>query len=224
TPLDIQPAQLISIPKNDKIMEILSRYEVGGGSRKQARLSPSAINIWLDCKLKFYFQFVAGIRERDEVQEKIDPAVFGNLAHYSLEFLYNGFRIRKARLNIEKEDFEELKNNWIGPSVEMAIKKHFSLPEEEMVQLSGQLIIARDVLQRYIYRLLEVDESYAPFEIISLEGSKDYFSDISLNLPQGERVIGLRGIIDRVDRKGNTIRLIDYKSGADKKDFEDVNS
>src|SRR5690606_1074233 len=97
-------------------------------------------------------------------------------------------------------------------------------PEEEMVQLSGQLIIARDVLQRYIYRLLEVDESYAPFEIISLEGSKDYFSDISLNLPQGERVIGLRGIIDRVDRKGNTIRLIDYKSGADKKDFEDVNS
>src|SRR5690606_18178500 len=42
TPLDIQPAQLISIPKNNKILQILSRYEVREGGQKQARLSPSA--------------------------------------------------------------------------------------------------------------------------------------------------------------------------------------
>src|SRR5690606_32678589 len=212
-PVDLQPAHPITITKNEKILEILSKYEINEATDKQARLSPSAINVWLDCRLKFYFQYVAGIRERDDVQERIDPAVFGNLAHYSLEFLYKGFKDRKGRFNLEKGDFEDLKEKWIGPSVELAIKKHFSLTEEETVQLSGQLIIARDVLHRYIHRLLEVDESYAPFEIISLEDSRNYFADIPIDVPQGKKRIGLKGIIDRVDRIGETIRLVDYKSG-----------
>ncbi|MEX2593355.1 MAG: PD-(D/E)XK nuclease family protein [Anditalea sp.] len=223
-PVDLQQGNPIIIPKNQKILEILGKYEVKQGNEKQERLSPSAINVWLDCRLKFYFQHVAGIRERDDVQEKIDPAVFGNLAHYSLEFLYKGFKERKGRFNLAKEDFAELRENWIGPSVELAIKKHFSVSEKEAFQLSGQLIIARDVLQRYIHRLLEVDESYAPFEIISLEGSKDYFANIPITLSKEEKLIGLKGIIDRVDRIGGTIRLIDYKSGADKKDFTDIPS
>ena len=223
-PVDLQSSQPIVIPKDKKILEILSRYEVREGRDKQHRLSPSAINVWLDCRLKFYFQYVVQIRERDEVQEKIDPAVFGNLAHYSLEFLYKGFKMRKGRFFLNKEDFEELKKNWVGPAVDLAIRKHFSLPDKEDIQLSGSLIIARDVLQRYIKRLLEVDESYAPFEIISLEDSKGYHANIPLTLPQGEKTIALKGIIDRVDKIGEAIRLVDYKSGSDKKDFPDIPS
>jgi len=223
-PVDLQSSQPIVIPKDKKILEILSRYEVREGRDKQHRLSPSAINVWLDCRLKFYFQYVVQIRERDEVQEKIDPAVFGNLAHYSLEFLYKGFKMRKGRFFLNKEDFEELKKNWVGPAVDLAIRKHFSLPDKEDIQLSGSLIIARDVLQRYIKRLLEVDESYAPFEIISLEDSKGYYANIPLTLPQGEKTIALKGIIDRVDKIGEAIRLVDYKSGSDKKDFPDIPS
>jgi hypothetical protein len=223
-PVDLQPVHPITIFKNKQTMEILSKYIIKAGKEKQDRLSPSAINVWLDCRLKFYFKYVALIRERDDVQEKIDPAVFGNLAHYSLEYLYQGFKQRKGRMVMEKADFAELKNNWIGPAVQLAIKKHYSLPEKETMELTGHLIIARDVLQRYIRQLLEVDESYAPFEIISLEGSRNYHADFLVNLPQGELTIGLKGIIDRVDRKGNTIRLVDYKSGADKKDFPDIPS
>lgn len=223
-PVDLQPSQPIVIPKDQKIMQMLSKYEFQPANKRQHRLSPSAINVWLDCRLKFYFQYIVEIREREEVQEKIDPAVFGNLAHYSLEYLYTGFKKRKGRFHLQQEDFEELKEKWVGPSVELAIRQHFSLPENEEVSLSGQLIIARDVLQRYITQLLKVDESYAPFEIISLEGSKDYIAHISLTLPEGDKIIALKGIIDRVDRIGDTIRLVDYKSGSDKKDFPDIPS
>lgn len=223
-PIDLQPSRPLVIPKDSKIMEILSKYEIKDGREKQYRLSPSAINVWLDCRLKFYFQYVVEIREREDVQEKIDPAVFGNLAHYSLEFLYNGFKKRKGRFYLRKEDFEELKKNWVAPAVELAIRKHYSLSEGEEVSLSGQLIIARDVLQRYIGRLLEVDESYAPFEILSLEGGKDYTADLPIEVPEGKKTIGLKGIIDRVDRIGETVRLVDYKSGSDRKDFPDIPS
>ena len=223
-PVDLQPSAPIVIPKDEKILRILSKYEIDARQERQPRLSPSAINVWLDCRLKFYFRYVVSIREPEEVQEKIDPAVFGNLAHYSLEYLYEGFSKRKGRLSLHPEDFNDLRNNWVAPAVELAIRKHFSLTDQEEISLSGQLIIARDVLQRYIKKLVEVDETYAPFEIISLEGSKDYTADIDLNLPNGRRTIGLKGIIDRVDRVGDTIRLIDYKSGSDKKDFPDIDS
>src|SRR5690606_12758921 len=110
--VDLQPSQPIIIPKDQKILQMLSKYEFLPDSKKQHRLSPSAINVWLDCRLKFYFQYVVQIREREEVQEKIDPAVFGNLAHYSLEFLYTGFKKRKGRFYLQTEDFEELKEKW----------------------------------------------------------------------------------------------------------------
>ncbi len=223
-PVDLQPSQPIVIPKDENILRILSKYEIDARKEKQHRLSPSAINVWLDCRLKFYFQYVVEIREREEVQEKIDPAVFGNLAHYSLEYLYNGFNRRKGRFYIQPEDFDDLRENWVSPAVDLAIRKHFSLTDHEEVTLSGQLVIARDVLQRYIKRLLEVDKSYAPFEIISIEGSNDYTADISLELPDGKKKVGLKGIIDRVDRVGDTIRLVDYKSGSDKKGFPDIPS
>lgn len=223
-PVDLQPSAPIVIPKDEKILKILSKYEINTHQEKQPRLSPSAINVWLDCRLKFYFQYVVNIREREDVQEKIDPAVFGNLAHYSLEYLYKGFSRREGRLHLQPEDFDDLKDNWVAPAVELAIRRHFSLTDQEEISLSGQLIIARDVLQRYIKRLLEVDKSYAPFEIISLEGSKDYQADLDLVIPEGRKRIGLKGIIDRVDRVGETIRLIDYKSGSDRKEFADIPS
>lgn len=223
-PVDLQPSRQITIPKSPKILELLSKYEFQSHRERQSRLSPSAINVWLDCRLKFYFQYVVEIREREEVQEKIDPAAFGNLAHYSLEFLYQGFKHRKGRFYFEKEDFEDLRKNWVGPAVELAIRKYFYLPENEEVSLTGQLIIARDVLHRYIRQLLKVDESFSPFEIISLEDSKDYKANIPISLPAGKKVIGLKGIIDRVDRVGETIRLVDYKSGSDRKDFPDISS
>src|SRR5690606_23821536 len=40
-PVDLQPALPITIPKNPKILEILSKYEIKEGADKQARLSPS---------------------------------------------------------------------------------------------------------------------------------------------------------------------------------------
>lgn len=223
-PVDLLSPPPIVIEKDKEVLEILKKFEIDGSTKKQERLSPSAINVWLDCRLKFYFQYVVGMREREDVHEEIEPPTFGNLAHYSLEFLYNGFRARKGRSLFEKEDFEDLKENWVAPSVELAIQKHFGLAQNERVQLSGQLIIVRDVLHRYINRLLEVDESYAPFEIISLEGSERYFADLSISQPEGEKRIGLKGIIDRVDEKDGIIRLVDYKSGADKKDFASIES
>jgi len=220
-PLNLQPSEPIVIHKNEDTHQVLQKFVVNEASEFQAALSPSAINTYLDCKLRFYFQYVAGLKEKESVKEEVDALVFGNLAHLSLELLYENFMEMKGRRKLLPEDFESLKS-YIFPSIEKAIRKQYFIQNEESLTLSGQMIIVRDLLQKYLEALLEIDQKYAPFSILSLE--KDYHAEVKISTNEGEKRIALRGIIDRLDEKNGVIRMIDYKSGQDKKDFVSIPS
>ena len=53
-----------------------------------ALFSPSALNTYLDCRLKFYYRYVAGLKAPDEVSAEIDSALFGTIFHRSAELVY----------------------------------------------------------------------------------------------------------------------------------------
>lgn len=220
-PVGLTENKPIIIPKTTDIMRELEKYTDQANDGRQVAFSPSAINTWLDCRLKFYLRYIAGLEEPDEVKEEVDPAIFGNLAHLALEYLYKGFIKRKGRSLIEESDFGNL-DKFVFPSVEMAIRKQYHLEEGRELRLTGQLAIARDVLQKYLKAVLEIDRAATPFEIISLEATKKYRAFFPLHTVLGDRMVALGGIIDRVDLFQNTIRLIDYKSGIDSKDFKDI--
>lgn len=222
-PVDLKSAPAISIPKTPEILQKFERYVVHGDIGSATAFSPSALNLWLDCRLKFYMKYIAGIAEKEEVNEEVDPAVFGNLAHLSLEKLYQGFMERKKRAVIQKDDFKEL-HQYIFPSIELAIRDQYHLEEQADVKLNGQLAIARDVLQKYIAGVLKIDEDTAPFEIISLEAQRRYKASITIDTGRETKEIAVGGIIDRVDKVGGVIRLIDYKSGIDTKNFSNISS
>ncbi|MCR9014671.1 PD-(D/E)XK nuclease family protein [Aquiflexum gelatinilyticum] len=221
-PIDLKNTDAISIHKNPEVLNLLERYVVTTEGFSQTSFSPSALSVYLDCRLKFYLQYLANIQEKDEVKEEIDAAVFGNIAHYSMEFLYDGFRKRKNRDVLEKGDFEDLRKNWVFPSIELGVRKFYHLEENADTKLSGQMAIVRDVMQKYMVRLLEIDEKDAPFRLVSME--KAHKAQFEINTGTGIKKISLKGFIDRVDEKEGTIRLIDYKSGGDKKDFTNVAS
>lgn len=216
-PIDLKNTGEINIQKETEILQILKRYIVQENGKSITAFSPSALSVYLDCRLKFYLQYIANIHEEDEVKEEIDAAVFGNLAHYSMEFLYKGFQERSRRDTLEKDDFKALKEKWVFPAIELGIRKFYHLEEDAETKLSGQMAIVRDVLQKYIFRLLEIDEAAAPIRIVSME--KAHQAQFEINTAHGPCSISLRGLIDRVDEQNGSIRLIDYKSGADKKDF-----
>ena len=60
-----------------------------------------------------------------------------------------------------------------------------------------------------------MDESYVPFEIVSLEGEDKYEHFIEIDSNQGKTRVKLRADIDRVDRKNGVVRVLDYKTGRD---------
>lgn len=223
-PIDQKSPTSVTIEKVPEILGLLERYVIREDGTSQTAFSPSALSVYLDCRLKFYLQYLAGIQEKQEVSEEIDAGVFGNLAHYSMENLYVGFMERKKRAVLQPGDFGELRENWVFPAIEKAVRGFYHLDEAAETKLNGQLAIARDVLQKYINRILEIDEASAPFRLVSLEKGKIYAAKLGIGSLGGKKEIALRGIIDRVDELDGVIRLIDYKSGGDKKEFPDIPS
>ncbi len=90
-----------------------------------ALFSPSALNTYLDCRLKFYYRYVAGLKAPDEVSAEIDSALFGTIFHRSAELVYNDLTTNGKE--IRKEDLEQLLRNDVKLQayVDNAFKEEF---------------------------------------------------------------------------------------------------
>jgi PD-(D/E)XK nuclease superfamily len=66
---------------------------------------------------------------------------------------------------------------------------------------------------------LELDKNYAPFALTMLEDRFDF--SVVLN---DQRLLQIGGKIDRADEKEESVRVIDYKTGADKLEFAGIDS
>jgi CRISPR/Cas system-associated exonuclease Cas4 (RecB family) len=184
-------------------------------------LSPSAINTYLDCKLKFYFKYLAGIKEKDELKEEIDGVLFGNLFHYAMELLYRPFvnkTVEAYALKILHGDHRKI-DEIVHQSI--AVKYYQMNPDEaHQLELSGQSILIASHISDYIYQLLENDIKFAPFFLESIES--EYSTEYQVN--SGDELINIRvgGIIDRIDKTTEGLRIIDYKTGRSLKlDFNE---
>ena len=215
----------IVIEKNEVIRKKMKRFLDGYTEKDASRFTPSALNTYLDCKLRFYFKYVEKLYEPDEVQEEMDPMVFGNILHNSMETLYKQFIKQEKRDAIYPEDIF-----WIREMVPGVLNKtfidHYGIKNEKKFKLEGRSLIAAEVLKKFIYRILDYDKEYAPFRIIGLEASSrdGYALDVPISVNGESQKVRIKGIIDRLDQKEGKVRVIDYKTGRDAKDFESVES
>lgn len=184
-------------------------------------LSPSAINTWLECRLKFYFKYIAGIKEKDELKEEIDAVLFGNLFHYAIELLYRPFENKTVdagalqMLYADKRKIEEV-------VLQSVAVQYFQMKPEDSsrIKLSGQSILIAAHIRDYILQLLANDIQFAPFDIVSLEEKYSMECEVL----SGDKKIKIRvgGVVDRIDRTAEGLRIIDYKTGRNLKlDFKE---
>ena len=79
-----QSNQEIQIEKTPEVLRRIYRaYD--SSNPKSVILSPSALNAYLDCRLRFYYRYVAGLKTPDEVSAEIDSALFGTIFHLSAQ-------------------------------------------------------------------------------------------------------------------------------------------
>ena len=215
--LEIDNKPKLSIPKSKEIIDKLQNRFCNGGY-----MSPSAIKDYMDCPLRFYYRYVANIREVNPISSEILKPDFGKITHKALEILYSDIIKANSEGNINKNDFFKLKNGVSG-SLEKVIRAHFKLKKKNQFFMEGNNIILYEIMKDYIKKIISFDEVYAPFEIIDLEGDKNSGYYKNINLPNN-KTVKISGIVDRVDKKNNLYRIIDYKTGGDTKRIKDIDS
>ena len=98
--------------------------------------------------------------------------------------------------------------------VDTAFKKlFFNVPQNEKPEYNGVQLINSAVIARYLKQLLQNDLRYAPFTFIASEMEVD--EPIDIQTPKGVIKSRIGGIIDRMDSKDGTLRIVDYKTGGD---------
>ena len=195
---------------------------------EMSRLSPSAINTYIRCKLAFYYQYIAHIKEPDSDPETIDNRMFGNIFHRAAYLIYKD--ITDHSPVIEKAHIQAyLSNRKLLASV---VDRAFE--EEECKTNNGLQIINREVIIEYITKLLKIDQQLCPFSILAMEEEAKVYTQLSFTISSGGALKGgalvsnaptkqynltIGGIIDRLDAVTDKqtgkrrIRVVDYKTG-----------
>lgn len=196
--------------KTEHNRTLLNLYGIGGDGKKY--LSPSAVNTWVNCRMRFYYRYVCGMPEEETVEKDIDQRRFGNIMHDALQRIYEPLKgATEAGQTIGRmvSDRDLIRNTIIA-----AATAEMKWDSETLMAGKGVIII--DVLERYLSELLRYDAMDTHLVLLHLE---DNFSGIrTVSIGTGEAQIRIGGRADRVDMTGGAVRVVDYKTGTPKKE------
>lgn len=169
-------------------------------------LSASALNTYIDCPLRFYYEYVKGIREADAVVEDVDSGLFGTVYHKVMQELYRPFlhgTLPPDRLDSLRRDTER---------IDGLVRAAFA--EKHILDIEGKNLILSELVRHFVQRTLTVDaalgRSGGPLRLLGTEKKVGWDMPLS-----GGRTVRLYGIIDRLDSQTpDVVRVVDYKSGA----------
>ncbi|MBQ2779630.1 MAG: PD-(D/E)XK nuclease family protein [Bacteroidaceae bacterium] len=200
-----------TVVKNKEIMERLHKiYDNSGGNGRP--LSPSAINSYLDCPLRFYYRYVMQLKKSEQLSATIQGNDFGLIFHKAAELFYAHIQ-EKNNGTIERGDLLPYiqKDALLYPFVDKAFNEEYFKSDEKPIY-DGEQYMNREIIHRLLKRLVKMDISHTPFEYVGSE--QDIFFDYTVATTQGNIQLRIGGRIDRMDRKDGTLEIIDYKTGG----------
>lgn len=189
--------------------------------KRNYKLSASAINDYLDCRLRFYLKYIEQLTPPQDTNPDVDVADFGTLFHKSAELAYRKLTERNSL--IRRADLEALygKEEQVAALVDEAFRtEFFHTAADEPLPYNGTQLIVRHAICRYLHQLLRIDAARAPFTYVESEKRVSVIRTITSHgrdLP-----ILLGGTIDRIDSKEGVTRIIDYKTGGQQKNVKSV--
>ncbi|MGB1317932.1 MAG: PD-(D/E)XK nuclease family protein, partial [Flavobacteriales bacterium] len=191
----------ISIPKGKE--EIDKLVELG-----KRGFSPSALNTYRSCSLKFYFRYVAGFKEENILNEDVDHATFGTAVHDTLDNLYQP-TIGKV---LSEDDL-----NLMRTQMEAELTRQFAVQVSSSKLNQGKNLLAYEVAKTYVKRVLDHDLKMVKAEKLitpkQLEG--ELSAEIEVESGPSSYHVKIKGIADRIDQLSDgTVRVIDYKTGS----------
>jgi PD-(D/E)XK nuclease superfamily len=159
--------------------------------------SPTALDTYLSCALRFYYRYVLGIDRKEGISGDIERADIGKFVHNAISAYFStrkGFPLKPEDLGIEE--------------MNRLVDKLFAL--EYGGDPSGPVYLLKRQIRRHLADLLP--GYYLPLaregRLLVLESEKDVVGGLG--------GFKLRGRVDSVEKRGDRTWIIDYKTGANR--------
>ena len=167
-PIQLKKVSPIVVAKTPAVVEALAKYTDAGGKG----ISPSALNDYIECRLRFYLKHIARLYEAQEVEEDLDARIFGNFLHNIMDWFYQDLIGGKQSKEITAEDLNDRKvNTLLELLIDRAFREHYSLDSEKPIEYRGQRVVVRAIVLQFAKQIIRLDRDYAPFTIELLEES-----------------------------------------------------
>jgi CRISPR/Cas system-associated exonuclease Cas4 (RecB family) len=196
-----QTAGEIIIEKTEEVQSQIEKYI------REKSFSPSTLNNYKKCSYLFYLQKIVGLKKEQEVEEQMAYNTQGDLIHNTLEDFYNIFDGKP----ITTKEFENRKSEI------MTIFNHRLETDYKNLDTSfGKNLLTKEILKQFLQHFIAIESEFAKqvqqynIEGLELEVENSFIIDHQ-NSPLEIR---FKGSADRIDSFGNTLRIVDYKTGA----------
>ena len=177
--------QVREISKSAEIIKVLRNFA----------FSASSLDVYLRCQIKFFYQYILHLREKDFATDDIDNKDIGMFVHEVLKKFYEPFLGK----NLEVRDLDLLR-------MEQVINELFSYTfGSEPV---GTSYLLKRQIQRQLNKLLT--EYQSPIVKTCSVIIKELEKGISIRAFDTI----LKGQIDRIEERGDSVVILDYKTGA----------
>ncbi len=183
--IDMQPRR-VSIRKKPHELEFL----------RSMTYSASGVNAYLACPLQFYYRYVLGLEEKDDLLEIPEAADIGTFIHELLETTYARFLNKR-------------------PVIDGAFEQYFFQEMDERFRrklqrrMRSDSFLLKEVLDLRMKEFLEFERTRPVVQVLGLERA------MKGNIRFGNgREFSFQARIDRIDRFADgTVAVTDYKTG-----------
>ncbi|MBC7349748.1 MAG: PD-(D/E)XK nuclease family protein [Candidatus Aminicenantes bacterium] len=194
--IDLSTPTVKPIAKTSRTLETLARMEI----------SASQLDSYLKCPLQFYYAHVLQLSEREELADILERADIGTLVHLILNEYFRPF--------LNQPLPRELDGDRLVRTVDQVFRTRLA------GAISGNFLLMKEQINLH---LLEFLENYQQPVVLRLaaEGLPVVISQLEKKIQLNYKVKGhtfrLKGKLDRVEKRGSNLCLLDYKTSASEK-------
>ena len=187
----------LKIPKSPTLLKRLLDMAKKG-------LSATALSNYIADPIRFYNNHVLSVSETEELEESVANHTLGIVIHNTLEELYTPY-VSKA---LTVKNIERMQG-----AHKQVLQKHFENQLGKSSHTTGKNLLLFTAAAYSISRVLEADKkdilSGSRIELLGLEEHRV----VTRNYSALQHPITFHGVVDRIDRKDGTLRILDYKTG-----------
>ncbi|PRY35955.1 PD-(D/E)XK nuclease superfamily protein [Spirosoma oryzae] len=185
--------QVMSVPKTAEITDRIRSMLTHKG------LYPSQLNQFVSCSMRFYFSRIVNISEEDDIEERMGAADFGNWLHKVLERLDLDYRLKGQPVS--------------EPIIRSLLEEEFANSMKGRVVESGMNLLLYDMARQLMLDFQRQQNSLPDLTVIGTEQTLRTKLRVSMGEGREPLEVTIAGKIDRIERFGDRIRIVDYKTG-----------